>query len=302
VHREMRFLLVAAACMALLGVITDRAGAAVSVSLDESNTLKVLSSGDRPTVVAIRSSLFGVVTLSNGSQPSPGRGCTATGARETLCSGTVQRVLYVGGEGDDIVDVSNLSVPAVISGGGGNDAVFGSHGPNTMAGGPGADTLYGGATTDRLDGEAGDDLLRIGPGRDTAVAGAGDDILVYDTQVEAVLIGGSGENFEVPTNSTTLAPVEADEAAAADFGPSNATPVVKGAAGKIEVRVRARRRPGGHHGPHKIRICMHTETKSSHRLPLYPARVWPARRDFVTNPRSHYSAWYAHASVGRCGR
>jgi Ca2+-binding RTX toxin-like protein len=55
-----------------------------------------------------------------------------------------------------------------VTGGGGNDRLFGDDGNDTLAGGPGNDVLIGGT---------GNDFLGGGPGRDRLDGGAGADTL-----------------------------------------------------------------------------------------------------------------------------
>ena len=66
-----------------------------------------------------------------------------------------------------------------LSGGGGDDEIFGGSGDDTLNGGAGDDTLYGGAGGDTLDGGAGDDALIGGPGGDSFTGGAGEDTVSY---------------------------------------------------------------------------------------------------------------------------
>jgi hypothetical protein len=74
----------------------------------------------------------------------------------------------VGGEADDI----DTSVEDV-TGGGGNDRLFGTSGPNQLTGGGGFDELSGFAGTDELLGGSGGDTINGGDGGDT-LSGAGD--------------------------------------------------------------------------------------------------------------------------------
>ena len=66
-----------------------------------------------------------------------------------------------------------------LSGGGGDDEIYGGSGDDTLNGGAGDDTLYGGAGGDTLDGGAGDDALVGGPGGDSFTGGDGDDTVSY---------------------------------------------------------------------------------------------------------------------------
>lgn len=89
----------------------------------------------------------------------------------------------------DILDFLewNSSVPTVtggdsgnntISGGSGDDEIYGYDGDDTLSGGTGIDRLYGGDHDDTLNGEIGADLIYGGSGDDTYIynAGHGDDV------------------------------------------------------------------------------------------------------------------------------
>jgi len=62
-----------------------------------------------------------------------------------------------------------------LSGGAGDDVVYGNQGDDLLAGGSGDDTLYGGQDADRLTGGAGDDILYGGLGGDSLVYTTADD-------------------------------------------------------------------------------------------------------------------------------
>ncbi|MCG7977901.1 MAG: RTX toxin, partial [Candidatus Thiodiazotropha endolucinida] len=74
-----------------------------------------------------------------------------------------------------------------VSGGLGDDYVYGEAGNDTLTGGDGRDRLYGGAGTDSLSGEAGDDRLYGGDGNDTLRGGAGTDTLSGDAGSDTYL-------------------------------------------------------------------------------------------------------------------
>jgi hypothetical protein len=95
-------------------------------------------------------------------------------------------LLIYGYAGNDTLRLTGgLTVPALLFGGDGNDAIDAS--------GSGANNvLVGGAGTDALTGGSGRDLLIGGPGADTVRGGGGDDVLIggytdYDADVPALL-------------------------------------------------------------------------------------------------------------------
>lgn len=78
----------------------------------------------------------------------------------TKQASSVSRIVVQGLFGDDTLDVaSNITIPANLEGGPGND---------TLKGGGGSDSLLGGDGDDVLDGRRGADLLLGGAGRDAA--------------------------------------------------------------------------------------------------------------------------------------
>jgi hypothetical protein len=88
-------------------------------------------------------------------------------------------------DGDDQVQVNHdVTVPAVLEGGGGHDHLRAGSGPTVLdggagddhlQGGPAADVLLGGDGDDALFGRGGDDLLDGGPGDDQLHGNHGDD-------------------------------------------------------------------------------------------------------------------------------
>lgn len=119
----------------------------------------------------------------------------------------VTRVEIYGGDGDDLVDLSDVLVPARIEGadgddelrgGAGDDLIFGGAGDDRAYGGTGNDGLFGGAGDDRLEGDAGDDRLmgddgddhlRGGTGRDLLIGGRGADRLEGQSQDDLLIAG-----------------------------------------------------------------------------------------------------------------
>ncbi|MEZ5925296.1 MAG: Ig-like domain-containing protein [Hyphomicrobiaceae bacterium] len=94
-------------------------------------------------------------------------------------SANVENLIYAGnyagvaefvGRGNDL---SNE-----ITGGNGQDLLFGFGGRDLLRGRGGADRLYGGAGSDILDGGSGSDVMRGGPGNDTYVVDRSSDVVI----------------------------------------------------------------------------------------------------------------------------
>jgi Ca2+-binding RTX toxin-like protein len=118
----------------------------------------------------------------------------------------ISRVNVLGQGGNDTLIVNaNMTAPAFMDGGIGNDTMFGGSGNDTMRGGLGNDFLFGNNGNDFLFGDDGTDFLsggndndRLNGGddfdRDTMNGGAGSDVFV---QVRSFLPFPLGQNQEL---------------------------------------------------------------------------------------------------------
>ena len=105
----------------------------------------------------------------------------------------VECAILIGGDGDNVIDISGLaaSYPPTLDGGGGNDRLIGSSFVDVLRGGAGNDTLIGNAGDDILQGGTGDDQILGGSGNDSLSGGSGDDSLLGG-QGDDIAFGGSG--------------------------------------------------------------------------------------------------------------
>jgi hypothetical protein len=94
-------------------------------------------------------------------------------------------LVYGNGGADSIRLAGNLSVPALLFGGDGNDTLdaSGSTANNVLVGGAGNETLVGGSGRDLLIGGSGSDILRAGSGGAILIGGYTD----YDANIPALL-------------------------------------------------------------------------------------------------------------------
>ena len=93
------------------------------------------------------------------------------------------------GAGDDDVSISqDVTVPATINGGSGDDLLFAGGGPTTLDGGPGDDKVEAGSAPTTLLGGAGNDLLigRAGVALDTVDGGPGADAIQRVTTADVI--------------------------------------------------------------------------------------------------------------------
>jgi Ca2+-binding RTX toxin-like protein len=116
------------------------------------------------------------VTLEGGQVVVRVKGQANRRATESFAPGSVNRIVINARAGNDHVDVSeDLTVPALIDGGAGNDKLNGGGGGDTILGGAGNDDIDGRAGDDRLEGQDGNDKLFGGAGNDTLLGGPGND-------------------------------------------------------------------------------------------------------------------------------
>lgn len=71
----------------------------------------------------------------------------------------VERINVLGGEGSNFIDARLAAVPVLLSGGGGNDTLFGGSKVDIVDGGEGNDVISGGAGSDILEGGVGTDVV-----------------------------------------------------------------------------------------------------------------------------------------------
>jgi Ca2+-binding RTX toxin-like protein len=99
----------------------------------------------------------------------------------------------LGTNGNDVLDLPFL--PAMrggpgndsITGGAGNNRLWGDGGRDLIIGGDGNDRLFGGASRDIMDGGNGNDLLAGGTGADYMAGGAGNDTYIVDSAGDRVV-------------------------------------------------------------------------------------------------------------------
>jgi predicted outer membrane repeat protein len=105
-------------------------------------------------------------------------------------------------DGNDEVKIhDNVTVPASIDGGDGDDKLTGGSGNDSIYGGAGEDDIHGSDGNDLLDGGDNDDKLTGGRGGDVVLGGAGNDDLKGGNDGESdsgpandILVGGDGDD------------------------------------------------------------------------------------------------------------
>lgn len=130
----------------------------------------------------------------------------------TLTLHDIARVRFLGGGGDDRLEISDsFDLPIYADGGAGNDVLYGGSANDTLIGGTGNDDLLGGVGNDLLQGgfdrdhlygQQGNDSLEGGFGNDTLsggenndqLDGGGDDDSLTGDAGEDLLNGGDGKD------------------------------------------------------------------------------------------------------------
>jgi Ca2+-binding RTX toxin-like protein len=117
------------------------------------------------------------------------------------------------GDGDDYIDAGHTSTVTlfedepdatepvglelndrdVVTGGAGNDTIFGGDDDDILSGGNGNDSIDGGIDEDTIDGQNGNDVLIGGDGDDSVLGGAGTDSITGDDGSDTI-DGGSGND------------------------------------------------------------------------------------------------------------
>lgn len=121
----------------------------------------------------------------------------AFGEEQTFAPASAVTKIFAnaGDDNDRIIIERSIDVPAVLTGGTGDDYLQGGSGPNTLAGNDGNDIILGGASDDVLVGGDDQDVLFGNDGADDLTGGEGDD----------ELHGGDGPDTISTGNGSNLA-------------------------------------------------------------------------------------------------
>ncbi len=112
---------------------------------------------------------------------------------ESFSLAQVRAIIVYGSATANVIDLSNVSIPAAVDAGKGSDSVIGGSGPDALKGGAGNDTLIGNNSDDYIDG---------GKGRDNMTGGSGRDLLDYAGRTAnlSVILSDTANNGEVGEN------------------------------------------------------------------------------------------------------
>ena len=127
---------------------------------------------------------------------------------ESFTAASVNKVIIVGGAGDDTItiDQSNnpFTIPTKIFGGPGNDTITGGNEDDYIGGGSGADSINSGSGNDTVVGGNGGDMLTCGTGNDSLFGGPGADTLVAGSGTDLLKGGLGADSLEGGTGTDTL--------------------------------------------------------------------------------------------------
>lgn len=185
-------------------IATPSVGSDNFASIDSTGTLNFYGTigNDRLIVSQLGTN---IIVSSNGT----------TRTFSQLLPGGVQRIQVYGLDGDDKITIRDNVGPVNISGGNGDDEIFGNSGADRIDGGDGDDyihglggndTLLGGNGRDRLFGDAGDDSLDGGNGNDVLRGGLGNDRLDGGNGLDRLFGEGGIDTLNGGRSSDILTP------------------------------------------------------------------------------------------------
>jgi hypothetical protein len=182
--------LMAVAC-ALLSFATTATASEIHVA-----DSRLFVDGDSKTnVIDVRIIGSAYVIDDANSDMVAGAGCGNLNPRRVICGAVIQSVDVQAHDGNDLIGLWDVTVPARVDGGAGEDLIETGSARDELIGGDGADALVGAGGEDSLTGQKGDDLLEGGGGADTLTAGDGNDTLAGGNSTADVLDGGAGKDL-----------------------------------------------------------------------------------------------------------
>ncbi len=116
--------------------------------------------------------------------------------QQSFVRADVTMIVITGGGGDDMIFGESITLGMNINGDGGNDTIVGGSGDDTLMGGEGNDTISGRAGNDMITGNAGDDRLLGQDGDDEIMGGAGNDTLLGQDGAD-ILNGNEGDDLMI---------------------------------------------------------------------------------------------------------
>ena len=111
----------------------------------------------------------------------------------SVAAAAVNEIRIDARDGNDRVDLADLSIPAIVRGGSGDDVLIGGKGGDFLLGQSGNDNLHGGKGNDNIRGGTGDDRVWGGMGDDRISGSLGNDILRGGNGDDLIRGGGGND-------------------------------------------------------------------------------------------------------------
>jgi hypothetical protein len=159
------------------------------------NALQIADATGDDNALDIGPGVLGYDVQDDHARLAAGTGCLQVGVHRVACAGMILKLSVAAGNGDDIVLLHDVTVPAAIDAGAGDDLVDGGGADDQLDGGSGDDTVLGEGGDDAVSGAAGGDLLEGAAGADAIAGGPGADILQGQAGNQDVLSGGDGPDL-----------------------------------------------------------------------------------------------------------
>lgn len=153
--------------------------------------------------------------------------------KQTFFAGDVQEVQVSGVGGDDWIAM-NLSSPATIIGGSGNDTLGGGGSADSLEGDGGNDSMNGGAGNDLIDGNSGNDTLGGGKGNDSITGDKDNDLITGDAGNDTIS-GGDGVDTINAGDGTNLITFTGPEGVGDDDDPNELLDYSADPAGEFDI-------------------------------------------------------------------
>jgi len=155
--------LAAALVLAALGALAP-GSASASTAVIGNGTLSYFAASGEANVLTVALSGGDYILSDPGAGITPGAGCHLLTMHQVACGAQPVQSIYVdAGDRNDAVAI-DVSTPARVAGGTGDDRLYGGRGDDVLYGGPGNDVLDGRGGRDFLYGDAGEDTLYAGYG------------------------------------------------------------------------------------------------------------------------------------------
>jgi len=189
-------------------VLSDEESITIS-TVGAASVINSLSAGDATAITATGSKGLTIVGFTSAAvtsvDASAMTGAFVMGAAASDLASTI-----TGGSGNDTLYGGTLADN--ILGGNGNDTIYAGAGNDTIDSGSGTSTVDGAAGNDTIVGGSGNDSFEGGSGRDSLDGGAGNDSFAVDTASDfeiataaETVIGGDGTDSIVYANGITMA-------------------------------------------------------------------------------------------------